>query len=278
MATQGPSNLSSQSQSQPQSSHPSSGSQPSRHGHSRQSNTACKSARPPSTKEPRIFSHLSSPAIPDSMWFGSDFMLGAGMVIIQPSSGKLVLLYERQKQYWFLPKGRKDVGESLEQTALREAYEESGFRADFLPVVLAHNAPLPPGSQSKLDDPCTEPFYVSTMAFGPSRRQAQRSPREDGGGEYLTFWYIGQIPADAVCEANTGMPDEQHYESHLLDYEEACSRLYASGMHKWVIVLQVAYKLWEETQEMSQKPTSVHPSGPRSSKASSMSDSSVLKK
>jgi 8-oxo-dGTP pyrophosphatase MutT (NUDIX family) len=51
-------------------------------------------------------------------------MLGAGMVIIQPTSGKLVLLYETKLMYWFLPKGRKDVGESLEQTALREAYEE----------------------------------------------------------------------------------------------------------------------------------------------------------
>ena len=53
------------------------------------------------------------------------------MVIIQPSSGKVVLLREvHQDQQgncyarWFLPKGRKDVGESLEQTALREAHEE----------------------------------------------------------------------------------------------------------------------------------------------------------
>ena len=58
-------------------------------------------------------------------------MLGAGMVIIQPSTKKVVVLSEKAEasdgrvfHYWFLPKGRKDVGESLEQTALREAYEE----------------------------------------------------------------------------------------------------------------------------------------------------------
>ncbi len=75
---------------------------------------------------------LSSGAIQDSVWYTADFMVGAGMVIIQPSSGKVVLLYEIVKDqhgrhmysHWFLPKGRKDVGESLEQTALREAYEE----------------------------------------------------------------------------------------------------------------------------------------------------------
>jgi 8-oxo-dGTP pyrophosphatase MutT (NUDIX family) len=58
-------------------------------------------------------------------------MLGAGMVIIQPSTHKIVVIYETEKQYWFLPRGRKDVGESLEQAALREAYEEVGFYFHF---------------------------------------------------------------------------------------------------------------------------------------------------
>jgi len=46
------------------------------------------------------------------------------MVIIQPSTDKVLLVYEESKNYWFLPKGRKDIGESLEEAALREAYEE----------------------------------------------------------------------------------------------------------------------------------------------------------
>ena len=67
-------------------------------------------------------------------------MLGAGMVIIQPSTGKVVVLREQYQEdehgeifdRWFFPKGRKDVGESLEQTALREAYEEVRRRALYL--------------------------------------------------------------------------------------------------------------------------------------------------
>jgi ADP-ribose pyrophosphatase YjhB (NUDIX family) len=51
-------------------------------------------------------------------------MLGAGMVLIQENTHKIVVVYETQKRYWFFPRGRKDMGESLEQTALREAYEE----------------------------------------------------------------------------------------------------------------------------------------------------------
>ena len=56
------------------------------------------------------------------MFFSENFMLGAGAVIIQPSSGKVVIVQDGD--YWFLPKGRKDLGESIEQAALREAYEE----------------------------------------------------------------------------------------------------------------------------------------------------------
>lgn len=46
------------------------------------------------------------------------------MVIIQPSTGQVVLVHDTDTKSWFFPKGRKDRGESLEQTALREAYEE----------------------------------------------------------------------------------------------------------------------------------------------------------
>ena len=56
------------------------------------------------------------------MFFSENFMLGAGAVIIQPSSGKVVVVQDGT--FWFLPKGRKDLGESIEQAALREAYEE----------------------------------------------------------------------------------------------------------------------------------------------------------
>lgn len=74
--------------------------------------------------QPRTFSQYSTPAVPDSAWASEDFMLGAGMVIIQPATHKVVVIYETQRKFWFLPRGRKDFGESLEQTALREAHEE----------------------------------------------------------------------------------------------------------------------------------------------------------
>jgi 8-oxo-dGTP pyrophosphatase MutT (NUDIX family) len=68
------------------------------------------------------------------------------MVVIQPSTGKIVVIYESKEKVWFLPKGRKDVGESLEQAALREAYEE------VVVELLSYNPPMiDPTSFSSLD-------------------------------------------------------------------------------------------------------------------------------
>ena len=46
------------------------------------------------------------------------------MVLIQEETEKIAVVYDSNSKSWFLPKGRKDVGESLEQAALREAHEE----------------------------------------------------------------------------------------------------------------------------------------------------------
>ena len=134
-------------------------------------------------------------------------MLGAGAVIIQPSSGKVVIVQDGNR--WFLPKGRKDLGESIEQAALREAYEEvrlsfnfllliapcliipkSGYRCEFMPLYHWTNAP----SESHLvyGEKHAEPLYVTMTSYlgGISRPP----------GEYLTFWYVCQIGPDAVSQ------------------------------------------------------------------------------
>jgi hypothetical protein len=82
------------------------------------------SQTPPAPNVRGGLSDFSSPPIPDGGWSSPDFSLGAGMVIIQPSTHKIVVLHSVQDDEWFFPKGRKDIGESLEKAALREAFEE----------------------------------------------------------------------------------------------------------------------------------------------------------
>jgi len=77
--------------------------------------------------DPYKLSHLSTTAVPSTRWASRDFVIAAGLCILQPSTGRVVLLtigdQEAKGGRWFLPRGRKDIGESLEATALREGYE-----------------------------------------------------------------------------------------------------------------------------------------------------------
>ncbi|KAI0691805.1 NUDIX hydrolase domain-like protein [Cytidiella melzeri] len=182
---------------------------------------------------------LSSPGFPDSLYHASEFMIGVGMVILQPSTGRVVLVQDTNTGRWFLPKGRKDVGESLEQAALREAYEESGYRAEFLPLYILTNAPSPPALRSQVPTRNTEPIYLSTHQW--VRPRWPQAP-ECNGGEYLTFWFAGQIPEDAVREENTGMPDEVTYVSHLLDLQTAVQRLGGAGFEANIVAR--THELW----------------------------------
>ncbi|KAJ7271075.1 hypothetical protein C8J57DRAFT_1320612 [Mycena rebaudengoi] len=189
-------------------------------------------------KVPPNLSSWSSPPVLDSLWSSENFLLGAGMVVIQPSTRKIVVLYESQKKFWFLPKGRKDIGESLEQAALREAHEESGYQVEFLPLYIPTCAPPAPNNSG--NDKNCEPIYISTASY-PSR---QRRNRIAPAGEYLTSWFVGQIPEDAVRQEGTGMPDEVNYEAYLLDVDDAILKLRS---HSEAKVVDYAWALFEYT-------------------------------
>ncbi|KAJ7607353.1 NUDIX hydrolase domain-like protein [Roridomyces roridus] len=198
----------------------------------------------PSPPPPPRMSQWSSAQVPDSGWADENFQLGAGMVVLQQTTLKVAIIWEKKRRYWFLPKGRKDVGESLEQTALREAYEESGYRVSPLPIYTRTRAPGPPDNLDAQWSPNCEPIYICTTAFAQRRRHNFVSPP----GEYLTFWYLGQIPEDAVHEEGTGMPDEVNYETHLVSPEEAMHRLFKDEAR----VVQYAWALYRHSLKIEE--------------------------
>lgn len=58
-----------------------------------------------------------------------------------------------------------------------------------------NHAPIPPHERDDLHRSHSEAIYITTMAWAPRRRlHGELMP----GGEYLTHWYLGEIPEDAV--------------------------------------------------------------------------------
>jgi len=59
--------------------------------------------------------------------------LGAGVIIVE--SGKVLLTKREDLEVWCLPGGRVDEGESLAETAVREAREETGLEVEITRLV-----------------------------------------------------------------------------------------------------------------------------------------------
>ena len=54
--------------------------------------------------------------------------IGCGGVIIDTQYNEILLIRGRNSQKWGLPKGRKNMNETLEECASREIWEETGLR------------------------------------------------------------------------------------------------------------------------------------------------------
>lgn len=62
--------------------------------------------------------------------------ISCGTACVDPKASKVLIIFNRRLGIWQLPKGRKDIGETLHSAALRETYEETGVRASLFPLLI----------------------------------------------------------------------------------------------------------------------------------------------
>ncbi|KAF2149951.1 hypothetical protein K461DRAFT_281196 [Myriangium duriaei CBS 260.36] len=106
----------------------------------------------------------------------SEVVFAAGSAIFHLATGRVVLCRAGDDGGWFLPKGRRDAGEELGITAIREGFEESGYRCRLLPLPVAHRQP-----RAADDDQVfyAEPLWTQLV---PVRR----------GIQYMCCWYAAE--------------------------------------------------------------------------------------
>lgn len=127
---------------------------------------------------------------------------------------------------WLLPKGRKDRGESLQDTALRETFEETGFPPKLLPVRMYTRAPDPSvnlkdGAPGVIVGACTEPFANALRFVGPRNVK-------------LVYWFVACVDEDSkwkrdaegdIARVEDTMTDSECFESEWVDAQAAEDRL-----------------------------------------------------
>jgi len=114
-------------------------------------------------------------------------LTGAGVTIFHLATSRIVICKDTRSGAHFLPKGRKDASEETTTTAIREGYEESGYRCRLLPLPLPHLQPSPAtlasgnGEEGGMEQIklVIEPLATRMM---PVAREYQ----------YLLFWYAAE--------------------------------------------------------------------------------------
>ena len=102
----------------------------------------------------------------ESVFLTGDFVISAGCVLFRrsPNASRTlqICLIHASRARWLLPKGRKDVGESIDVTAARETYEETGYVCELVPVHMPTRAPIPGDTRNivTVRENITEPIAI----------------------------------------------------------------------------------------------------------------------
>ena len=138
----------------------------------------------------------------------------------RPEEYNLVYVYNRRNKLCNLPKGRKDIGESIAEAALRETFEETGYRcSNFLPLPAPTLAPASGPSKVK---PVWNTEAVAIRLWPDSHsRKAERVKVQK-----FIHWYVAEVDVDekgvpVERVEGTQLPYEQ-YDVCEMSLEQAC--------------------------------------------------------
>jgi 8-oxo-dGTP pyrophosphatase MutT (NUDIX family) len=152
---------------------------------------------------------------PTEQYRSAHFLVCAGTILFESTRGPLrvCLLHHTVRDEWLLPKGRKDLGEHVPSTALRETFEETGYPCAALPLDLITRAPAP-GAQTKDTRACVrgsvdEPFMLTLRHTAIDHEE----------GVKLVWWFAAvRTGADKVDGTQTAV---ESFESRFFPVDEA---------------------------------------------------------
>ncbi|KIM37746.1 hypothetical protein M413DRAFT_448263 [Hebeloma cylindrosporum] len=161
---------------------------------------------------------MAAPRYPTSQYLAGNFVTSAGSVLFRIKRPTLQLeicvLHQLTRDEWLLPKGRKDRGESIEAAALRETYEETGYRCTLWPQRMATRAPAPGINNihhAEVAEGLVEPMAVTIRELREGRIK-------------MIFWFI-TVAENGVEKVEGSQMEGENFDSVFLDAKAAIERL-----------------------------------------------------
>ena len=127
------------------------------------------------------------------------FSLCCGAIPLDLTKRQALLLFYKPKAEYFFPKGHKDAGESMEEAALRECMEETGYRCK----LLAHKSPT--NATKAASSGHTEPIAVQQRFRGEVRK--------------IIFWYLAAGDASKPAEGQS-LEEGEDFEARWVPVEK----------------------------------------------------------
>ena len=150
-----------------------------------------------------------------TMLFSHEFVESAGVVLFDLTTHRICLLEVKGNGEFVLPKGRRNIGESRREAALREAREETGYSCRILSVNMTTRTP--PTDESAADSDEARHFENIEEPFALTQRQlGERNLK-------LIWWFIAAI--NKPDESETTYSGEPKFQVTLLPYEAAVTAL-----------------------------------------------------
>jgi ADP-ribose pyrophosphatase YjhB (NUDIX family) len=124
----------------------------------------------------------------------SPIILTAAGVVITNAKGQLLLFKRSESGVWSIPGGHMDIGESLEETAIRETFEETGltlYQLELICVVSGKNSCIE-------NDDGTKTYYVTAIF---KCNEFSGSLQGSSEGEEVDFFDVDNLPSPVSTSA-----------------------------------------------------------------------------
>lgn len=126
------------------------------------------------------------------------FIQTGSAIIIENENNEILLQERTDRSLWGLPGGCQELGETLEDTAIREAFEETGINISVNNLKLINTLS---GESRKNSYPNGDIVYNNTsLYYAKINNENAKNMKGDSETKRLKFFKINEIPANIMDE------------------------------------------------------------------------------